>query len=90
MKAKIDFKGTLAEFRAFTRAYKGHVQVEAIVEVVPEPRALSLEDQAKAAARPHLPANKINAIKAVREITSWGLVEAKNFVEAMPESWQAA
>ena len=30
-------------------------------------------------------ANKINVIKAVREVTSLGLVEAKNLVEAAPK-----
>ncbi|MBI1750276.1 MAG: 50S ribosomal protein L7/L12 [Acidobacteria bacterium] len=31
-------------------------------------------------------ANKINVIKAVREVTSLGLVEAKNLVEGAPKS----
>lgn len=31
----------------------------------------------------HLPHSKINAIKAVRELTGWGLKECKDFVESL-------
>jgi len=30
--------------------------------------------------------NKINVIKAIREVTDWGLKEAKEFVESAPAS----
>ena len=82
MKAKIDFNGTLEQFRAFTKPYKGVCHIEAIVTVV-ELKTLTIEEQAKEAALKHMPDNKIQAIKAVREITNWDLVTAKNFVEKL-------
>ncbi len=88
MKVNMTFNGSLSELSELSKNIPLSTYVSATIEY--ETNVKTLTERCREAALPWIEKlNKINAIKAVREVSGMGLKESKDFVEAMPECVEA-